>query len=196
MLSYTVIGIGTLLNASSVGTKLASADRKTYRPVIVPGYQRLFNLRAEHYEASNMLATQAEELGAHNVQPIKNAYFNGLAFAVDDAELEKLDERERYYRREAVEYHDFYTRESLGQGFLYVSPLNRRWIINDPEKLMPRWLDIALASQGAYKYGAAFGEMYEATTYLADGATPAVPYYRSRMKFDEEAPRYVEKFKK
>jgi hypothetical protein len=113
-----------------------------------------------------------------NVEPAPGESFNGIAFDVTPDELEALDRRERYYRREAAPVYHFDSREALGEGHFYVSEPDASWIVRDPAKLLPLWRDIVWARTGAYRLGEAFGRCYDETTYLADGRTRMIDRYR------------------
>lgn len=168
-----VVGYGTLLLSASVGSTIGaqSAQSKIYRPVVVTGHRRLFNLRPTHYESSSKLSSSGIENAAMNVEPAEGSHFNAVVFEVDASELRGLDERERYYERVAVPILDFETRESLGAGHCYVSRPDADWIERDSAKLMPLWRDIVWARTGSQGISAAFGDEYDRTTYLADGKT-------------------------
>lgn len=180
MTALFLVGYGTLLDRASLGHTIggdASAD-KSMQPVRVLGYRRLFNLRPTHYEPSLHVTDTPIEAAAMNVEPDPTAELNGLAFPVSQEELEVLDQRERYYRRQAVPVLDFSSREVLGEGHIYASDLDAPWIERDPQKLLPRWLDIELARRGAYAISEDFGCVYDRTTFLADGRTLMVDHYQ------------------
>ncbi|MEM1250104.1 MAG: gamma-glutamylcyclotransferase family protein [Acidobacteriota bacterium] len=167
-----IVGYGTLLLSASVGSTIGSsaASEKTYRPVLVPGHRRLFNLRPTHYESSSKLSPKGIEDAAMNVEPAPECRFNAVAFEVEDDELGALDERERYYERVEVPLLDFSTREDLGTGYCYMSRPEAEWIERDPTKLMPLWRDVVYARTGSLRISEAFGAEFDATTYLADGS--------------------------
>ena len=151
-------------------------------PVVIPGYRRLFNLRAEHYRSSNRLGRAPIENGAMNVEPDPAASFNGLAFRVTEVELEILDARERYYLRLVAPAHDFDTRELVGEGHFYSAAVDAEWLERDPGRLLPLWRDIVWARRGAYAIGEAFGRYFDETTYLADGRTRVVDHYANLLE--------------
>lgn len=183
-----LVGYGTLLDRASLGTTIgegASAE-KPMVPVRVHGYRRLFNLRPTHYEPSFHTTTAPIENAAMNLEPDTTAVFNGLAFPVTPEELEALDLRERYYRRHSAPIQDDSTGDPLGEGHFYAADLEAPWLERDPQKLLPRWLDIVLARRGAYAVSEEFGSTYDRTTFLADGKTLMVDHYRSWL--DELGP--------
>lgn len=179
-----LVGFGTLLLQESLGDTIGAdgAGRKRFRPIIVKNYRRLFNLLPDHYVADNRLRTDGTEIGAANIEPAAGEQFNGLAYEVDASDLERLDQRERYYVRRPVAYFDFETGEALGQCFVYESEPNARWIVRNVQRLLPLWRDIVYARVGAYRIGTAFGKMYDQTTYLADGKTRLVDYYKDHLE--------------
>lgn len=168
-----LIGYGTLLNRGSLGTSIgqSSARGKSLMSVVVRDYRRLFNLRPTHYETSHRLNSEPIENAAMNIERAPGLHFNGLAFRVKSEELERLDERERYYERQLVPMFSFETGKHVGEGHVYVSALDAPWIERDVAKLMPLWRDVVWAREGAYKISDQFGRDFDATTYLADGET-------------------------
>jgi len=174
-----LVGFGTLLYRASVGDTIGrdQAEEKSMRPVVVKDHKRLFNLRPTHYESSAKLTTSGIENGAMNVEPASGHFFNALAFPVTDEELDRLDERERYYQRHTVELFDFETDELIGEGMVYMSDPNESWIERDACRLLPLWRDIVWARTGSYAVSEQFGETFDQTTFLADGKTLVVDRY-------------------
>jgi hypothetical protein len=180
-----LVGFGTLLLQESLGDTVGSNSKKKYTPVVVKNYKRLFNLLPDHYEAHNFLRMDGTEKGAANIEPTRGFKFNGLSFEANACDLESLDKRERYYKRSLVPYYDFETGNNLGMCYVYESPLNARWIVRNNSELLPLWRDIVYARVGAYRISKAFGEMYDATTFMADGRTRMIDYYtayRNRLE--------------
>ncbi len=176
-----LVGYGTLLLQGSLGQSIGqgSAEEKTIRPVSVRGYRRLFNLRPTHYDTSHKLGPEPIENAAMNVEPSPGTWFNGLGFSVTPKELEVLDQRERYYERQAAPVLDFDSGDVVGEGHFYMSRADAEWIERDPAKLLPLWRDIVWARAGAYRISDAFGAAYDETTYLADGTTLMFEHYRA-----------------
>lgn len=174
-----LVGYGTLLHTRSLGQSIGldAARARSVRPVRVRGFQRLFNLRPDHYTTSRKLSDDGIERAAMNVAASADHHFNGLAFEVDSAELVILDQRERYYRRVPVPLHDFATDDYMGEGHAYSCGDAAPWIERDCRKLMPLWRDIVWARTGAYAISPAFGAEFDATTYLANGRTLVVDQY-------------------
>lgn len=185
-----VIGYGTLIYRASLGHTIGQtgAGNREMVPVQVRGFRRLFNLRPDHYTASNLWGRPGLENGAMNVEPAEDESFNGLAFRVSPEELEKLDQRERYYDRLEAEVYDFATETPLGPGQVYSSRPDARWIERDPGKLLPLWRDVAWARSGAYAISRRFGETFDRTTYLADGESLVVDRYREHLSPGKEPP--------
>lgn len=184
MTKHLLVGYGTLLYRASLGDSIGvrAAEAKEMRPVTVLGYRRLFNLRPDHYEPSAQLRPDGSECAAMNVEPESGAWFNGIAFPVNEDELAVLDERERYYRRLEAPLLDFSTREPLGDGFVYSAEPTAPWIERDPEILLPLWRDVVWGRGGAFGIGAPFGRAFDETTYLADGRTLVTERYREVLE--------------
>ncbi len=175
-----LLAYGTLLYRESMATTVGrdASAAKTFRPVTVHGYRRLFNLRPTHYEPSFRLSDRAIEAGASNIEPAADATFNAIAFEVSADELAQLDVRERYYARVRVPMRHFASDEPAGEAFVYASQPDAAWIVRDPDALLPRWTDVVWARTGAYRISEAFGQAFDASTYLADGHTLLVDRYR------------------
>jgi hypothetical protein len=183
-----LIGYGTLLYRGSLGQSIGaeSSESKPIVPVIVRNFKRLFNIRPEHYESSHKLNAAGIELGAMNVKPSTGFSLNAVALPVNARELAILDQRERYYRRVTIPIHDFFTGVPLGLGHVYTADLESKWVDSDLHKLLPRWQDIVWARTGSYAISRAFGEYYDATTYLADGETLMIDFYRQHLPNAED----------
>lgn len=179
-----MVGFGTLLLQESLGDTVGKngANNKKFTPIIIKNYRRLFNLLPDHYEADNRLRMDNTEIGAANIEPAPGLFFNGLSFEANADDLENLDKRERYYKRSTTPYFDFESGEELGICHVYESPLDARWLLRNTDQLLPLWRDIVYARVGAYRISQAFGEMYDATTYLADGKTLMIDYYKKHTK--------------
>jgi hypothetical protein len=177
--SILLVGYGTLMSTASMGATVGpSAEGKPLTPVIVPDFMRLFNLRPDHYEPSHRLVESPLEAAAANVRPAAGHAFNGLAFPVLKDEVPALDARERFYERIRVSILSFPDAKPMGLAFVYSAADDSPWIPGGDSGLLPRWKDIELAREGAYSVSAAFGRMYDETTYLADGRTLVVSRYR------------------
>lgn len=179
-----LVGFGTLLLQESLSDTVGKdgAEQKKFTPIIVKNYRRLFNLLPDHYVADNRLRSDDTEIGAANIEPAEGLFFNGLSFEANANDLENLDKRERYYVRATTPYFDFETGEELGICHVYESPLDARWLVRNNKDLLPLWRDIVYARVGAYRISEAFGKMYDATTYLADGKTLMIDYYKDYLK--------------
>lgn len=182
--TVVLVGYGTLLLQESLGDTVGQdgAGTKKFRPIIIKDYRRLFNLLPDHYEADNRLFQDNREKGAANIEPAEGFHFNGLCFDAYAKDLDDLDGRERYYKRSVVPHYDFKTGKALGECHVYESPLDARWLVHDNEKLLPLWRDIVYARVGAYRIGEDFGKMYDQTTYLADGKTLMIDYYKDHLE--------------
>jgi hypothetical protein len=176
-------GYGTLLLRESLGNTVNQdrAGQKRFIPVIVPGFKRLFNLIPDHYPVEDRLGLGQVEKGAANIEPAEDQHFNGLIFEVEAAELDLLDKRERYYKRIETPCFHFDDRQPMGNCHVYMSEPDARWIERDIKKLLPLWRDIAYARVGAYRISGSFGRMYDETTWLADGETLLVDFYRDYL---------------
>lgn len=182
MSDVLLIGYGTLLSrASIVHTLGGPEEERELLPVVVRGFRRLFNLRPDHYQSSNLWGRPGVEMGAMNVEPAAGEFLNGLGLRVTAEELEKLDRREYSYDRVQVEAYDFESEALIGPAGIYSSPLEARWIDRDPSRLLPLWRDLDWARTGSYGISRRFGETFDRTTYLADGRTLVADRYRDHL---------------
>ena len=173
-----LVGYGTLLSRESVADTVGDAgQRKTFLPVVVPGFRRLFNLRPVHYAPSLIRSQEPTEVAAMNVLPAEGAQFNGLAFPVSEADLVALDDRERYYERIRVPIISFPDGRPLGQAWTYSASREAPAVFPSSEGLLPHWRDVVMAREGAYSIGKDFGRMFDQTTFMADGCTLVVDEY-------------------
>ena len=174
-----LIGYGTLLHRGSLGHSIGqgAAQERERVAVVIHDYRRLFDLRPDHYTSSNKLGEAPVEDGALNLEAAPGERFNGLAFPVQPEELIRIDERERFYERVVVPMFRFETGEAIGDGHVYIAPLEAPWVIRDTSELLPLWRDIVWSRAGAYQIGDAFGREFDATTYMADGETLVVDRY-------------------
>ena len=178
-----LIGYGTLLNVASLGRTIGSpaAQSKEFIPVVIRDFCRLCNLRPDHYRPSFRFSPSPIEAGAMNVKPCPGAFLNAVAFLITEAELLALDHRERHDRRLQVPVYRFPDQTYLDQGAIYASSPDTRWIVHDPDRLLPRWNDILEARAGCYAISTEFGRMFDETTYLADGRTLVFDRYRAHL---------------
>lgn len=177
-----LVGYGTLLSKESVADTVGDAGhRKTFLPVVVPGFQRLFNLRPEHYAPSLIRSQEPTEVAAMNVTPAEGAHFNGLAFPVSEADLAALDDRERYYERIRIPILSFPDGRPLGQAWTYSASQEAPAVFPSSEGLLPHWRDVVMAREGAYSIGMDFGRMFDQTTFMADGCSLVVDEYRGLL---------------
>ena len=178
-----VAGYGTLLLRESLGDTVSqeSAGEKEYIPIVIKGCKRLFNLFPDHYPAEDRLDRGPIERAAANTVFAEGYSFNAVAFKVKTAELEMLDKRERYYKRVSAPCFEFPSEKPLGECYFYMSESDARWIENDVNKLLPLWRDIVYARVGSYRISEEFGQLYDATTWMADGKTLMVDYYKDYL---------------
>ena len=176
-------GYGTLLLKESLGDTVSqeSANEKEWTPVVIQGCKRLYNLIPDHYPAENRIGRGPIEKAAANSVFAEGYSFNAIAFRVKTSELEMLDKRERYYKRVSASCFEFTSKKPLGECYFYMSEPDARWIENDINKLLPLWRDIVYARVGSYRVSEEFGKLYDATSWMADGKTLVVDYYKDYL---------------
>lgn len=178
-----VAGYGTLLLRESLGDTVSqeSANEKEFIPVVIQGGKRLYNLIPDHYPAEDRLGRGPIEKAAANSIFAEGCSFNAIAFRVKTSELAMLDKRERYYKRVSAPCFEFSSKKELGECYFYMSEPDARWIENDIDKLLPLWRDIVYARVGSYRVSEDFGRLYDATSWMADGKTLVVDYYKDYL---------------
>lgn len=176
-------GYGTLLLRESLGDTVSqeSAEQKELIPVVIEGCKRLYNLVPDHYVAEDRIGRGPIEKAAANSIFAEGHSFNAIAFRVKTSELEMLDKRERYYKRVSAPCLEFPSGKKLGECYFYMSEPDARWIENDISKALPLWRDIVYARVGSYRISEDFGKLYDATSWMADGNTLVVDYYRDYL---------------
>lgn len=106
---YNVVGYGSLISHNSF--KEDCSDKK-FKPVIVNGYKRIFNILEED-----------KGLDVLNILESKKNEFNGVLFKLNEKELKELKERENWYNLEEAKYYDFETKKKIGKGLLFIDHL-------------------------------------------------------------------------
>jgi cation transport regulator ChaC len=150
-MEYNFIGYGSLISHKSLRETVK--DRK-FKPVIVKGFKRIFNLRLNEREGDVL-----------NVVKDRRCFFNGVMFRVNDSELVKLKEREDDYNLEEAEAYDFSTKKKLGKGFVVVDYM----VGIDKKKRKPSKSYFELCREAAYHISKEFGKMWDETTYTSNG---------------------------
>ena len=68
---------------------------------------------------------------------------------------------------------------------MYCAAPDSQWVEDDNKKLLPNWRDIDYARRGAYGISEQFGKTYDETTYLADGQTLMLDFYKQILFNDK-----------
>jgi hypothetical protein len=188
-----VLGYGSLLNTESLQRTLPGKRREDLRPVLVPGFRRLFNLiMLSQVEREADLGGQA--VGALNAVVDPAEELGAVAFSLTEEEFGPLDRREYcYFKIKDIPIADFYTGESLDAGLLYsvypaaeleerfperyrgeIGPLGGDGITSS--EILPGDAYLTLCLQGAYSWGEDFGVHFLDHSFLADGRIPLREY--------------------
>ena len=97
---YNFVGYGSLLSHKSLKETLKD---KKFKPVIVKGYKRIFDLITRRNQNSDVL----------NLEKSKKHFFNGVMFSTDEKELKKLCKRETEYTLEKTYAYNWGTRKKI-----------------------------------------------------------------------------------
>lgn len=182
----TIIGYGSLINP---GTGLSSTDQissesyNTMREVIVFGWKRIFNwdVRVGGKFPPTYVSYQNEQASLNTV-PEEGAYFNAVAIDITANELNELKKREIGYDMVTVAYASLQGIQDAIQIFnkaviFSASSEERQSFENPSEKvvytnssIVPRryYLDL-VSSICQYRKSEEFFELYNNTTFMADG---------------------------
>jgi hypothetical protein len=150
-MQYNIVGYGSLISHKSL--KETIYDR-SFTPVIVKGYKRIFDLATGHGKNRDLL----------NVIKSPEHKFNGVLFAVNDTELVKLKEREDDYNLAETVAYDFVTGKELCKCFITVDVLVG---IDHSGVFAPENGYFILCREAAYHIGEDFGHYWDETTYTA-----------------------------
>lgn len=151
MRTYAVIGYGSLLSHRSLAKTIPD---RSFQPVIVKGYKRIFNVLAKNH--TDLL----------NIERKPGHYFNGVLFTVTSDELKKIKLRERpeYSLFKSWAY-DFSTNKKISWSSLAVDLHHSL----DHFRHQPNRLYFKSCREAAYAISNKFGRTWDETTYLANG---------------------------
>lgn len=151
-MTYQLVGYGSLISHNSLSKTIPD---KTFTPVIVKGYKRIFNLKIENDQDPDVL----------NLKKDGRAKFNGVLFTVNDAELIKIKRREDDYNLEETECYDFATGKNLGKCLITIDNL----VGLDGGQGKPDKRYFIACREAAYAISEAFGKFWDETTYVVSG---------------------------
>jgi hypothetical protein len=164
-----VIGYGSLMIAESLAKTIPAREM---RPVWVPGYRRIFNLKTR-FPRMYKVSESSNKVAVLNVVPEVDASTSALAFDVSDDELEKLKLRERIYYMKEVKILDFKSKEPAGTAVMFIGRkmFHGERIVSEHYLPVPSYLD--RCREACYKVGKRFGKTFDSTTFVGDGRTVA-----------------------
>lgn len=165
MASTIIFGFGSLINTDSLrSTVLEASDIK---PAYVKGFIRKFNLWDSIGFRTDTPGFMDIPYCALDVKKISDpkSKVNGIAFKVDNAQLDKLKNRERGYKLVKTSVYDFETDKKLGEGHLF-SACKNDGKYEFGSRVQSRYLGICL--EGAKKFGDEFYREFLNSTYIED----------------------------
>lgn len=145
-MDYHVVGYGSLMSHKSLRKTISD---KHFKPVIVNGYKRIFDLAVS--KKSDVL----------NLKRSPNSKFNGLMFKVNDKELKKIQKRENGYDFEVVYPYDFKTKKKLNKSLIVIDHH-----ASDRFRRKPKKDYFIICREAAYQISKKFGEFWDNTTYI------------------------------
>lgn len=189
----TVIGYGSLMNPGTSWAKndeISAESYSTMREVVVFGWKRIFNwdVRVGGQFPSTYVSYENEQASL-NVMPGKEAYFNAVAIDITVDELHKLIGREIGYDMVTVAYTPFErineAREIFKKAVVFSASSDLRPSFKNPSETVvytnneinPRRFYFDLVSSICqYKRSKEFFELYNRTTFMADGKQSAAEW--------------------
>ncbi|MBI5803714.1 gamma-glutamylcyclotransferase [Candidatus Pacearchaeota archaeon] len=150
-MKYSFVGYGSLLSHKSLQETIPN---KKFKPVIVKGYKREFNLE-DNKEKKDFL----------NLVKNKKSYFNGVMFEVDDKELIRLKKREDFYNLEQTSAYDFKNKKKLGKCFVVID----NFVSLDHKGELPNKTYFIMCREAAYHISKDFGKLWDKTTFTSNG---------------------------
>ena len=163
-----IIGYGSLMHAGSLSKTI---PLRTGIPVIVQGYQRIFNIKP-HSLSRYKLRSHPQELAILNVESAQNKRFNALMYEITEEDLEKLKIRERsFYTKEVQVYSYPDGTKVLTSALLFIG----KKLVHGERVVENTYLPIIeylnLSRDGAREVSEEFLALFDETTYLGDGRT-------------------------
>src|SRR3989344_617355 len=165
-MKYAFVGYGSLMSHDSLRKTISD---KKFRPAIVKGYRRIFNVMNYKKDGSDVL----------NLNKSKKDYFNGVLFYVNEEELRKIKIREDDYELQKVNVYDFNTKKRINKCFLVVD----HYLFLDRKKGKPNRSYFVLCREAAYHISKKFGVMWDNTTYVLSGEK-VFNWIKNNKKYD------------
>ena len=165
MPSKIIFGFGSLINPDSLRSTVV--DATDIKPAYVKGFFREFNL----WNPIGFKNISPELTGipycALDIKRISDpkARVNGVAFAVNEAQLKKLRRRERGYKLIRSVAYDFNTDEKFGECYLF-SACKNDGKYDFSSSSQTKYLGTCI--KGAKKFGNEFYREFLNTTHIGD----------------------------
>ena len=150
-MEYNMIGYGSLMSHNSLKETI---NNKHFKPVIIKGYKRIFDIYVKKSENSDIL----------NREKSKNSELNGVMFKVNDKELRQIKKRENLYNLEKTKAYDFKDKKMLGSCFIVIDYS----VKIDRKNKLPGKSYFILCREAAYHLSKEFGEYWDKTTFTSD----------------------------
>jgi len=153
-MEHNMVGYGSLISHNSLKETI---NNKHFKPVIIKGYKRIFDIYSKKNANSDVL----------NIKKSKNSKLNGVMFKVNDLELEKIKKREDWYSLKKVKAYDFESGKLLGECFIVIDYTIRI----DKDNKLPSKCYFILCREAAYHINKKFGNFWDKTTFTSDNET-------------------------
>jgi len=150
-MKYNFVGYGSLISHKSLRETIK--DRR-FKPVLVKGYKRIFDLVTMRNKNSDVL----------NLKKSKKHFFNGVLFKVSDEELKKLACREPEYNLEKTTAYDWKTKKKIGTCVIVID----YFVGIDKKEKLPSKNYFKMCREAAYEISEEFGKMWDKTTFISD----------------------------
>lgn len=185
-----VFGYGSLMNKTSAARSMKPEAVESMQPVVAFGAKRIFNYYAtkvDHWGAN----PDPKERAMLNLAPSfdKTAVVNGVTLEVDEEDLANLVKRERGYDLVPILVASWSsvssesTEVEFKVAYTFVIPNELRDnIAFSSTQFYPVRGYLEAIQEGAGSFGKDFLELWDSTTYLADGTTTVAKWDKKTFK--------------
>lgn len=152
---------GSLINIKELEKYSLSA--KTYIPVRINGYKRIFN------QEPSWRRNEGNHIGVLNLEYSGNSWINALYISLKDNELEMFDIREKGYNKNKIPLKniEYYFDDEIPENTLLYTYIGKDEKINNT--IMPNHEYLNICLNGAEFFGDEFYDDFLSTTLLGNG---------------------------
>lgn len=180
---FMMLGYGSLLNPLSAAKTIANTPTQGHPPVVAFGLLRIFNYRKWHWQ--NPETQPPKRVFERGVAQLNceadrrlNAAVGARAIEITPISFQALVDREAGYDFVKVPYLDWplVAGGDLKYAYVLMAPKLEDADCFVADDLLPDPSYTQLCCEGAHQVDAAFGELFEQSTYLGDRKTTLRQY--------------------